>query len=202
MSKHLLVALGLVGLGWVALGLGVTGCSSTTAPPVDVSPLVEEGWQLYETGDFDGARTQFDLAIAADPASPAAHAGRGYALARLRHYAAAAEALARALDFAPAGADPLAGLALVEAARNAYPAVVDPATRLLLVAPGYQHARDPRIDARAVRLVRAQAYYHAGEFALAAADLDVLDPANAPHSFDPQALLAALAAASGSGPSL
>jgi tetratricopeptide (TPR) repeat protein len=184
----------------LVLCLGIAACSSPTeAPPPDVSPLIEEGWDLYEAGEFEAARARFEAALAAHPASAPAHSGRGFALARLRFFAPAAEAFGRAIELSRGAPDPFAGRALVEAARNEYREVIDPATRLLLLAPNYQHLRDPRIDARAVRLVRAQAYYHAGEFAGAAADLDLLDPANAPHSTDPQALLAALAALAGFG---
>jgi tetratricopeptide (TPR) repeat protein len=188
------------GLLALLLALAVAGCSSpATAPPADLAPLLADAWARYETGDYAGAAARF---ASAGGTSAEAEAGRGLALARLRRYDEAAASFRAALGRAPGALDALAGLALAEAARDAHAAVVDPATRLLVLEPRYRHPHDASVDARAVRLVRAQAYCRAGDLGRAAADLDLLDPEGAPHSTDPQALLAALAAASGFGPGL
>jgi Tfp pilus assembly protein PilF len=160
---------------------------------------VNEGWERYAAGDYAGARARFEAALERDPESPAALGGRGLALARLRQADAAAASFAMAIALAPEALEAFAGLALVEAAREALPAAIAPATRVLLLAPGYVHPHDPAVDARAVRLVRAQAYFRTGDFRRAAADLDLLAPDRAPHPIEPRTLLAALAAASGAG---
>jgi hypothetical protein len=91
-------------------------------------------------------------------------------------------------------------MVMVEAARNSHAEVIDPATHLLVLVPDYVHPHDAQVDARVVRLLRAQAYYRTGEWRRAAADLDLLFPAAAPHPSDPELLLVALAAAGGFGP--
>lgn len=193
----------VIGLAAAATAAAALACSSsTTGPARDAGPLIAEGWQLYESGDFGAAGGRFAAAIDADPRSAAAHAGFGFSRARQRDYHSSAASFALAIDLDPDSPEAFAGLALVEAARNDYAAVVAPATVLFILAPDYVHPHDGEINARAVRLVRAQAYYHAGDYSRAAADLDFLDPAAAPHSADPQALLAALADLSGLGSSL
>ncbi len=174
------------------------GCSSSSSPP-NVNPLVREGWRSYENGDFESASGRFSEAVAADPGSAPAYSGLGLTLARLRRFPDAAASFLSAIDSDPDLTDAYAGLAIVDAARNDYEAVVAPATLLISMAPTYVHPHDSEVNVRVVRLVRAQAYFHAGDYQRAARDLDILDPDAAPHSPDPQSLLAALARLSGLG---
>jgi len=62
----------------------------------------------------------------------------------------------------------------------------------------YQFSHKTSVDYKDVRMSLIQSYYNTGMFTEAATQMDLLDPANAPHSTDPSLLLAAIQALSGS----
>ena len=61
--------------------------------------------------------------------------------------------------------------------------------------PSYTFTHDVRVTAKRLRLLLVQSYYANGQFSSAASQMDVIDPARAPHSSDPSILLASITAA-------
>jgi hypothetical protein len=91
--------------------------------------------------------------------------------------------------------DARAGEAFTLYALNMYSDAALYANAALTDNPAYIFAHDAKVTAKRLRLLLVQSYYANGQFTLAAAQLDIVDPARAPHSADPTVLLGAITAA-------
>ena len=65
---------------------------------------------------------------------------------------------------------------------------LDAAIDLLSRKADYQFSHKTSVDYKDVRMSLIQSYYNTGMFTEAATQMDLLDPANAPHSTDPSLL--------------
>jgi len=183
---------------WLAIGgCGQSSTDPGETPPPPAAELVQSGWAAFEAGNFTAAHDAFVAALAQDVTLTEAQWGRGWSLARLRQYQAADAAMATAISLDASAADAQAGRALVAAALGEHTTALSAATSLLSLAPQYVFAHDAQVTAVEIRLLRAQLYYRSGDYAAAAADLDLLLPGAAPHSTDPHELLVALATLGG-----
>ena len=79
-----------------------------------------------------------------------------------------------------------------------YESVVAAANDLLTQNLYYKFSHKSSVDHKDVRMALIQAYYYLGKYKEAANNMDILDPASAPHSTDATQLLSAIQALSGS----
>ena len=91
----------------------------------------------------------------------------------------------------------ISGVLIVSQAAGHYDNIVVAATTLLDNVSNYKFSHNSNIDYKDVRYALIQAYFNLSNFAEAAKELDILVPANAPHSSSPEALLAAIQALAG-----
>ena len=202
--------IGLPGLGTVvvlAAALTLVACSknsSLSGPDLVQSDTeyLAQGWKQFEVQRYDSAATSFTNAYAA-ASTPAT---RGEALEGRAWSSMYKRDLSKAnTDFAAAIAttgipanvldDARAGVSFTLYALNMYADAASYASAALTDNPSYTFTHDAKVTAKRLRLLLAQSYYANGQFTLAAAQLDLVDPARAPHSTDPTVLLGNITAA-------
>ena len=88
--------------------------------------------------------------------------------------------------------------ALIGGSVEVYDTVVSAALDLLNQDQNYQFIHKTSVDHKDVRMALIQSYYYLGKYTEAAAQMNILDPSNSPHSTNPATLLAAIQALSGS----
>jgi len=152
---------------------------------VGAGSRVDAGWAAFEAGNFDLARSRFLGALAAgEEDSVGARVGAAWSDLRLGDHAAARGGFEAVLADTAGVPDALGGLVLASAAGNDPVAVRNAASSLLGAAPNYVFAHDSGVSASDVRWFLARAALDLGDLDLAAAQLDILVPANA---LDPEA---------------
>lgn len=163
------------------------------------------GWEHFTNQEYSAAKLSFSelLDITAglafyDSLEAEGECGRGWARAFLREYEGSADDFKAGLDHLRLGDETrlntLAGLAVVSQTLNRFQEAIDYGTALLALEPGYAFQYDHRINYQRIGLILVQSYYSIGDFTNAAAQIDLLDPDNAPHSSDPEELLSAIQA--------
>lgn len=166
----------------------------------EINAAIDSGWQLFETQDFAGAEGAFESAIADANLSPLyenllaeAESGRGWVRAKQRNFSSARSdfqtSLSRQNIETSTELNSKAGLAFVHHALNQFNLAVQRAGQVLNADANYTFEHDGSVYHKSLRLLLAQSYYSLGDFLNAAAQLDILDPDNAPHSADPGELL-------------
>ncbi len=162
--------------------------------------LIQSGWQSFRNKSYNDAFSKFDQAISLARASTRydslqaeAECGRGWARAFNRDFALAKNdflnSLAHQSVSTAVSLNSKAGLAFVHHALNEFSSAIQRALEVLNVNQNYVFEYDSRIYYKRLRLVLAQSYYTLGDFRNSALQLDIIDPANAPHSTDPTVLL-------------
>ena len=191
----------------LALALALLACSKDSSPSGPGLTLVDkdylaQGWRQFEAQHYDSAATSFTSAYSATSTqSIRAEAlnGRGWSVMYKRDLAGAKADLSSAAGTTGIAAsvlnDARAGLAFALYALNMYSDAASSANAALTDNPAYAFSHDARVTAKRLRLVLVQSYYANGQFTLAAAQLDIVDPTRAPHSADPTVLLSAITAA-------
>ncbi|MGW8376203.1 tetratricopeptide repeat protein [Streptomyces sp. ODS28] len=106
------------------------------------------GSELRKTGEYERALAEYDAALALDPASERAHAGRGLTRMGLRDFAAAVTDLDRAVELAPRTARHLFQRGECHRALRAYEAAVRDLSRAVELEPGEAEAWAALGDAR------------------------------------------------------
>jgi Flp pilus assembly protein TadD len=179
------------------------GCGTELAVDPDLArsagELIARGWEQFEKGSYREAAEEFtkahDRATSTTERAEALN-GRGWSNAYLRDLPAARNDYTLALNIAgiPAGArnDVRAGLAFVAFAQGDYNVARSQANLVTSFSPPYQFAHDARVTQRRLRLLSAQSAFALGLFNSAAVELDLFDPASAPHAADPVSLLYAI----------
>jgi len=162
--------------------------------------LIQSGWQLFTARNYDGALVKFDSAVTLartntiyDSLQASAECGRGWTRAYRREFSLAKNDLLNSLAHQSISQNvklnSKAGLSLVHHALNEFSAAIQRALEVLNENANYVFEYDNRVYHKRLRLVLAQSYYTLGDFQNAAKQLDIIDPAGAPHSTDPVVLL-------------
>jgi hypothetical protein len=191
--------------------LFLAGCNDTgTEPEEGTDPValerIAEGWAAFSQKNYQESSVKFDEALSRletsdRDASYRAEAitGRAWNKGMLRDYGGSR------LDFDTAikitqiptqvKRDVQAGLAFVEHALRNYQAAITAGDAVFNGGVStYQFQYDTRINTQRVRLVIAQSAFNLGNFQKTAQQMDIIVPANAPHSTDPAELIQALSA--------
>jgi tetratricopeptide (TPR) repeat protein len=142
-----------------------------------VDTLLNEGWFLFETGNFSRSQSRFQEALELDWHCADAFNGRGWCGLNMNSLYAAKWDFLQALEKGHLAPDPLAGLAI--AYRDLDPADFEAAaasaTSALRRDPRFVFEHDPTLDWRDLRLIMAQSYFAMGIYPLANAQVDSLD---------------------------
>jgi len=180
---------------------------------------INDGWNQFENGQYDKSIQLFQEAMnkarihtAYDSVYGESMHGRGWA--SLFNTGNVNHALVAYIDFSATMKDYsntvsnaslldcLAGKAisgvLVGSTLDRYQSVVAAANDLLTQNLYYKFSHKSSVDHKDVRMALIQAYYYLGNYKQAANNMDILDPASAPHSSDATQLLEAIQALSGS----
>ena len=184
--------------------LAMAGCaksSSSTGPDnsgSDVAHLAQ-GWRDFEGQQYEAAATEFSGALSNASTSSVrgeALTGRGWTSMYKRNLGSSKADLISAAGTSGIASSVLAdarvGAAFVLYALNDFSSAAAYADTALTSNPSYLFSHDSKVTAKRVRLLLVQSYYANGQFTQAAAQLDVFDPAHAPHSSDPSALLGSI----------
>jgi len=191
----------------LAAALTLFACSKNSNPAGPGLTLIDkdylaQGWRQFEVQRYDSAATSFTSAfsVASTQAIRAeALSGRGWSSMYRRDLTAAKTDFSAAVGITGISAsvlnDSRAGASFTLYALDLYPDAASYALAALTDNPSYIFAHDAKVTAKRLRLLLVQSYYANGQFSLAAAQLDVFDPARAPHSADPTDLLGTITAA-------
>lgn len=154
-------------------GLLISGCGDDD---IGAEQLTSEGWTLFETGEYELARSKFEEALALDGEFADADNGLGWTWLRLDSLEVAVSSFDAALDKGLTSADPYAGQAV--AYRDLEPVDLESAVAAADSALGrhvrYEFAHDRAFDWRDLRLILAQSYFGLQRYAQASAQVDSL----------------------------
>lgn len=188
----------------------LAACAKDAAPtpPLDIvgdKELLALGWKDFEEKRYDSALVNFTEAYnKSTTAAIRAESlcGRAWANSYKRDFAKAKSDFAFALGVSgittDVDLDVRVGHAFVAHAQNDFISAISFAHAVLTQRPAYLFSHDARVTAKRIRMLLIQCYYADGQFIQAAAQMDLLDPANAPHGIDPVILLRKILAARGS----
>ena len=194
----------------------LTGIMDETS---NIIASINDGWNKFESGQYANSLQSFQEAmnkarihIAYDSVYGESMHGRGWAA--LFNTSNVDHAIAAYNDFTATTKDYsntisstslldcLAGKAisgvLLGSTIDRYESVVAAANDLLAQNLYYKFSHKSSVDHKDVRMALIQAYYYLGNYKEAANNMDILDPASAPHSTDATQLLNAIQALSGS----
>ncbi len=144
---------------------------------VTAEQLTNEGWNKFEAGDYGGAASSFEAAVALDTSYHPAYLGLGWAHLKQRNAGLAEEALKTYSLKVSGSDDAIAGLALACHAQDKLKDAIDYATQLLSSDPTWSFSHDVSSNYLDVALVLAHSYYETGDFQ---SSLDVVN-----QYFDP-----------------
>lgn len=191
----------------MAMALMLCACSKDSTPSgpgltLSDKDYLAQGWQQFEVKQFDSAAASFTNAYAA-ASTPLIRSealeGRGWASMYKRDLSAAKSDFSAAIATTGIGAnilnDARSGASFALYALNDFVGASSSAIAALTDNPSYVFVHDSKVSAKRLRLLLVQSYYANGQFDLAAAQLDIVDPARAPHSADPTILLGIITAA-------
>ena len=179
----------------------VAGCSKSSSPTSSNNDLTEAqtlalGWQNFEAGRYDAAVTSFTTVNNQSSSAAVrgeALCGRGWSYLSQRNlgWAKSDFAIASGLAGVSSGVldDIRVGQAFALFSSNDFSGASTSAAAALSDNPTYSFSHQVKVTTKRVRLLLAQCYFGSGQFSTAATQLDVLDPAQAPHSSDPSLLL-------------
>jgi tetratricopeptide (TPR) repeat protein len=186
-DRSRLIGAGIGGRGRgsiVLVGLLLLLATACTDPPTDsgttAAEELSEGWVDFEASRFSQAAGHFQSAVNKDGSLADAHNGLGWSRAMQENLSGAATSLQNALDRGLTTPDADAGLAVVFRDTPNYSQAISHAQAVITASPTYVFSHRTSIDHRDMHLVIAQSYYRLGEssFALAQAQVDILDPTN------------------------
>ncbi len=206
MKRWMLILLIVTSIIWLGCGKSSTNPDDDNPlPPIDVKAqvqeLIAEGWNAFESGDFETAVTKFTDAVVLengkyDTLRAEALSGRGWSrvyLADLQNARNDFDGANRLDTSRKIKNDITAGFGVVFNAMNKYSSCTSVLEPLLRDTPDYEFDHRPAVNAFRLRLMVAQSYYVLGNFVKVASHLDILDPDNAPHDYsNPEALLRAI----------
>ncbi|MFQ5825121.1 MAG: tetratricopeptide repeat protein [bacterium] len=192
MYKRLKVKFTLIGIiiSSILVSLGIDCGSHSTAPVLrSAEELTEEGWQAFESDNFALAATKFDSAVISDANFVDAYHGAGWSYGRLGEFLKANENFEKAIELDSTLIEAHAGASLVFHALNRFLDSIEEANITLDAEPDFVFSHDPSVDALDIRITLALSYYSIADFVNAAAQMDIIDPVNSPHSTNPVELI-------------
>jgi len=184
-----------------------SGCSKDNSSGPEQNPsdmdYVAMGWSDFETQRFDSAVNNFTQAYSSQTSTSLIRGealnGRGWSYAYKRDLVKSSGDLVFAIGLkgiSPAALnDVRAGAAFVLYSLNDFSSAITYSNAVLTDNPSYVFTHDAKVTAKRLRLLLVQSYYANGNFSSAASQMDIVDPARAPHSADPSALLASITSA-------
>jgi len=196
---HLIVLLALV--------LSMAACSkdsTPTGPGLTLSDkeYVSQGWQQFEAQRYDSAITSFTSAFntaSSQSVKGEALSGRGWSSMYKRDLLNAKSDFTIALGLPGITSailnDARVGDAIALYSLNGFADAASAASAALTDNPSYAFVHDAKVTTKRVRLLLVQSYFANGQFVQAAAQLDILDAARAPHASDPVTLLGSITSA-------
>ena len=187
--------------------LVMAGCSKDSSSSGPDQKLADTeylalGWSDLDAQWYDSAVNNFTQAYN-QGTSPTVRGdalnGRGWSYAYKRELVKSSGDFVFAVSYngiTPAALkDVRAGAAFVLFSMNDFAGTVTYASAVLTAVPSYVFSHDAKVTAKRLRLLIAQSYYAAGQFALSATQMDIADPGRSPHSPDPAVLLTSITAA-------
>jgi tetratricopeptide (TPR) repeat protein len=162
----------------VALSTGCGSNETATETRTEGQVLTDLGWTAFAEGRTTDATELFEDALAVDPLYADAENGLGWVSLAFGLYTEADAHFARAMTLGLDSQEAQAGHAFVAELLGDYDEALAASGRVLAAAPRFVFSRRAGIDFRDLRLLRARARIADGEFLLAKAELDVIDPAN------------------------
>jgi tetratricopeptide (TPR) repeat protein len=167
-----MILLGTVCALAMAMGCGGDG---GTGPSATAESRTNEGWALFEAGDYTGAVGKFNSAISIDDTYADAYNGLGWSYAKLDSLARAITNFDECIVNGMSG-DPHAGRA--PAYRDLSPPqfgnAVSTASSALSLDRRYVFDHDTTFDWRDLHLIMAQSHFGLGQYDLANAEVDSL----------------------------
>ena len=190
----------------VAIAMTLLACSKDSAstgpgPALTDRDYLALGWQHFEAQRYDSAGTNFTSAYnlaSTQAVRGEALSGRGWSSMYKRDLSRAKGdfSIAAGVTGIPTNVlnDVRVGNAFTLYSMNVFVDAATNANAALTDNPSYTFSHDAKVTVKRVRLLLVQSYFANGQFALAAAQLDIIDPARAPHSSEPTILLGRITA--------
>lgn len=173
-----------VRIGWPILTLMLlvvsVNCGKSTKHEKSAAELTAEGWVLFESDNFDGAKPKFSEAMGKDANYADAYNGRGWCSAFLDQDTEATSDFNAANSKGLGQPDAYAGLAGVYVGNQEFLSALSNAKTVLSQDSSYQFSHQPAVDSLDLHLILAQAYYGLGGAYIDSAQqrVDYLNPAN------------------------
>jgi len=155
-----------------------SGCGDDSqSPGGDPPALVNEGWGLFVAGDYQSAIGKFNQAKSVDPGYRDAYDGLGWAYARLGKLDEAQDAFLYVLErLVKPSRETYTGAAVVALAlKDYYTTALNSTWAIERFEDEYQFRYDHDVTHITLRLMRATARFHLGEYESAYADVVVLN---------------------------
>lgn len=158
----------------IALAAGCGG-DGGTGPGATAESRTNEGWALFEAGDYTGAIGKFNSAVSIDDTYADAYNGLGWSLAKLDSLARAITNFNDCISNGMSG-DPHAGRAPVyrDLEPPQFSSAVSSASSALSLDRRYSFGHDTTFDWRDLHLIMAQSHFGLGQYDLANAEVDSL----------------------------
>ena len=150
-------------------------------PPKTAEQLIKEAWVQFESHNYSYAITIFSEAIALDYKLAEAYMGLGWSYGKIDSLDLAISnfKIAIILDVEEQYIDIYAGYAFVCFHANEFSQAITAAKKVIeRYDEVYIFLHDPTITTSDIRLLLAQCYFETGEYYLAQAQVDILDPDN------------------------
>jgi tetratricopeptide (TPR) repeat protein len=158
----------------LALAMGCGG-DGGTGPGATAASKTNEGWALFEDGDFTGAIGKFNEALALDDEYPDAYNGLGWSFSNLDSLSRALTNFGECIANGMSG-DPHAGRAPVyrDVDPPQFANAVSAADAALSYDPEYEFEHDTGFDWHDLYLIKAQSHFGLAQYDLANAAVDSL----------------------------
>jgi len=140
--------------------------------------LTDEGWQLFEQGQYQNAIAKFNEALTKDPAYADAYNGLGWSYANLDSLNRALKKFGLCIANGMTTADPYAGCAPVYRDAGFITGYLDSGvwtdSTALAKDSDYEFSHDDTFDSDDLHLILAQCYYRLGRYLDAKAEVELL----------------------------
>jgi tetratricopeptide (TPR) repeat protein len=163
----------------IVVGCGGNGGGSKPDVPTTAAAYTERGWERFESGNFDGALSDFDAALGLDAGHGPAYLGQGWAKLNLATSSTSMETATASFDSAVAHgqavADCFSGRSAAYLGVGGNPAYISAITDALLtlqLSPNYVFAHRDSFDATDLKLIKAFAFAAQDHFPAAISSAD------------------------------